>query len=147
MSETLLQQYGLFLIGAGLSLALLLILFLLLRRNAQKQRGLRPAAAAIAIENEAELAQAQAPSLQNEADNSGAQPMAEEAGGFKLFKRKKSSDKAKNPKDSAENVARLVDIEQEMLAIRELFRTGQISRSVYVAETKALYETARLVQK
>jgi len=42
---------------------------------------------------------------------------------------------------------RLVDIEQEMLAIRELFRQGEISRSVYVAETKALYETARLVKE
>ena len=47
---------------------------------------------------------------------------------------------------SQDDLARLVDIEQEMLAIREMFRQGEISRSVYVAETKALYETARLVK-
>ena len=146
MSETLLQQYGLFLIGAGLSLALLLILFLLLRRNAQKQRGLRPSAAAIAIENELESAHQEIQVTSPDADDTGALP-ADDAGGFKLFKRKKSASKSQKSKNTAENVTRLVDIEQEMLAIRELFRTGQISRSVYVAETKALYETARLVQK
>ena len=146
MSETLLQQYGLFLIGAGLSLALLLILFLLLRRNAQKQRGLRPAAAAIAIENELPSPHQEMPVASPDADDTGALP-ADDAGGFKLFKRKKSAGKSQKSKNNTENVTRLVDIEQEMLAIRELFRTGQISRSVYVAETKALYETARLVQK
>ena len=137
MSEILLQQYGIFLIGAGLSLALLLLVFLLMRRNALKKRGLRPAALAIAEADDEVLVppQVDVPMEEN--------PM-KEAGGFQFFKRKKST-KSK----SAPSVAttRLVDIEQELLAIRELFRAGQISRSVYVAETKALYETARLVQK
>lgn len=142
MSEILLQQYGIFLIGAGLSLALLMLLFLLMRRNAQKKRGLRPAALAIAEADDAPL---MAPQLDNPTQD---KPLADEPvvdnGGFQFFKRKKSK---KSEAPSSDTTTRLVDIEQEMLAIRELFRSGQISRSVYVAETKALYETARLVQK
>ena len=137
MSEILLQQYGIFLIGAGLSLALLLLVFLLMRRNALKKRGLRPAALAIAEADDEVLVppQVDVPIEDN--------PM-KEAGGFQFFKRSKVK-KSKTAPSVA--TTRLVDIEQEMLAIRELFRTGQISRSVYVAETKALYETARLVEK
>lgn len=141
MSEILLQQYGIFLIGAGLSLALLMLLFLLMRRNAQKKRGLRPAALAIAEADEPALVP---PQTEHPADPPREDEAIKEAGGFQFFKRKKA-EKTEIP--SSEATMRLVDIEQEMLAIRELFRSGQISRSVYVAETKALYETARLVQK
>ena len=148
MSEILLQQYGIFLIVAGLSLALLMALFLLMRRNAQKKRGLRPAALAIAQADDAGLLSPVTPddmASDDMASDEGAdEKAAEDVGGFQFFKRKKSE---KNDKPSSGATTRLVDIEQEMLAIRELFRAGQISRSVYVAETKALYETARLVQK
>ena len=155
MREELLQQYGLFLIGAGLSLALVLLLFLILRRNALKKRGLRPTAAAVMAEQddqEADMPETAAARVNqgDEADTS-----ADEAG-FKLFKRKKTANTADTlsdggpdggPKGGADDLnRRLIDIEQEMLAIRELFRTGQISRTVYVAESKALYETARLVK-
>ena len=137
MNEILLQQYGIFLIGAGLALALLLLLFLLMRRAAHKKRGLRPAARAMA-EGGDEVA------LPVVADMVTEEEPVQEEGGFQFFKRKKSQ---KDVTPSSVATTRLVDIEQEMLAIRELFRAGQISRSVYVAETKALYETARLVQK
>ena len=137
MNEILLQQYGIFLIGAGLALALLLLLFLLMRRAAHKKRGLRPAALAMADEAEEAVLPVVADDVKEE------EPVQEE-GGFQFFKRKKSQ---KDVTPSSVATTRLVDIEQEMLAIRELFRAGQISRSVYVAETKALYETARLVQK
>lgn len=151
MREELLQQYGLFLIGAGLSLALVLLLFLILRRNALKKRGLRPTAAAVMAEQddqEADMPETAAARVNqgDEADTS-----ADEAG-FKLFKRKKTANTADalsegGPEGGADDLnRRLIDIEQEMLAIRELFRTGQISRTVYVAESKALYETARLVK-
>ena len=70
----------------------------------------------------------------------------DEADGFQLFKRKSNPTNA-NPAQALDDMKRLIDIEQEMLAIRELFRQGEISRSVYVAETKALYETARLVKE
>ena len=44
MSEMLIQQYGIFLIGAGLSLVVFLLLFLILRRRAAKSKSLRPTA-------------------------------------------------------------------------------------------------------
>lgn len=145
MNELLIQQYGIFLIAAGVSLVFFLLLFLVLRRQSMKKRGLRPAAQAV---NEAlatnqidepAAAPVQAPSV------AMAEPdKMEESGGFKLFKRSKAK---ASTSVKADNVTRLQDIEQEMLAIRELFRQGEISRSVYVAETKALYETARLVQQ
>ena len=162
MNDILIQQYGIFLIGAGLSIVLFLLLFLVLRRNAQKKKGLRPNAQAAAMAAEALEQQAEtAPQInmgQEPEDTAmagasqDAMPADNENSGFKLMKRqrKKSKDKKadadKSQASSQDDLARLVDIEQEMLAIREMFRQGEISRSVYVAETKALYETARLVK-
>ena len=142
---------------------LLLVLFLLLRRSSQNKKGLRPAAAAIAAEAEAEADQSIEPSLSApagaSADDSGTLTIAVGAetgddadGGFKLFKReskKPAKDKVSKSKDTltkSDIDARLRQIEQEMLAIRELFRNGEITQSVYVAETKALYDTAKLIQ-
>ena len=153
MSDALLQQYGIFLITAGGALALLLILFLLVRRNAAKSRGLRPAALAHNQEAAGDAAPSFAPRLDDAASDTAAEEVGADAGGFKLFKRNaKSSAKAASPEqanadDGANASHRLAEIEQEMLAIRELFRAGEISRSVYVAETKALYETARLIHR
>lgn len=162
MNDILIQQYGIFLIGAGLSIVLFLLLFLVLRRNAQKKKGLRPNAQAAAMAAEALEQQAEtAPQInmgQEPEDmamagaSQDAMPTDDENSGFKFMKRqrKKSKDKKadadKGQASSQDDLARLVDIEQEMLAIREMFRQGEISRSVYVAETKALYETARLVK-
>lgn len=43
--------------------------------------------------------------------------------------------------------SRLLGIEQEMLALKELYQDGQIARDVYVTETRALYKEAEgLVQ-
>lgn len=162
MNDVLIQQYGIFFIGAGLSIVLFLLLFLVLRRNAQKRKGLRPnaqaaAMAAAALEKKAETTPQidMGQGSENQHDTALAQGdmAAEENGsGFKLMKRQRKKSKDKNsgaPRSdtaSQDDLARLVDIEQEMLAIREMFRQGEISRSVYVAETKALYETARLVK-
>ena len=161
MSEELLQQYGLFIIGAGLALVLLLILFLLLRRSSQNKKGLRPAAAAIAAEAEAEkpIEPSLSAPVGASADDSGtltivvgAESGDDADGGFKLFKReskKPAKDKVSKSKDTltkSDIDARLRQIEQEMLAIRELFRNGEITQSVYVAETQALYDTAKLIQ-
>lgn len=155
MSEELLQQYGLFIIGAGLALVMLLVLFLLLRRASQTKRGLRPSAAAIAAEAHEEAVSEpslKAPSLADKDEEAmtiaiGAQDDASQDSGFKLFKRK-SKKPAKSDVVTASDIdQRLREIEQEMLAIRELFRDGQITQSVYVAETQALYETAKLIQE
>ena len=165
MDDILIQQYGIFLIGAGLSVVLFLLLFLVLRRNTQKKKGLRPnaqaaAMAAASLEQETQ----NEPHLETEPtpEQASSDPDAEAGSGFKLMRRQRK--KAKNteaqPSDAqmplknelreddlaTDDLARLADIEQQMLAIREMFRQGEISRSVYVAETKALYDTARLVK-
>ena len=162
MNDVLIQQYGIFFIGAGLSIVLFLLLFLVLRRNAQKRKGLRPnaraaAMAAAALEKEVEatpqIDMGHSSGNQHETALAQGDMASEDDGsGFKLMKRQRKKNKDKNRDAqrsvaaSQDDLARLVDIEQEMLAIREMFRQGEISRSVYVAETKALYETARLVK-
>jgi hypothetical protein len=74
---------------------------------------------------------------------------------FTFFRRKKKSPSTETPpnSDAAENGAGkpetssydeelkvLHDVEQEMLATRQLYINGHISKDVYVAETRALYE-------
>jgi cytoskeletal protein RodZ len=53
------------------------------------------------------------------------------AGGFSFFKRESADAKA----DAA-----LISIEQEMLAIRQLYMDERITKDVYVVETRRLYE-------
>lgn len=157
MRDMLIQQYGIFLIGAGLALVVLLLLFLLMRRQAKKRLKMRPAVEQMLAEDPlltengadsplAQASEANAPlpvpqrAVEEESNN----------GGFRLFKRAKKASSATAALDEAPtgtDLKRLVDIEQEMLALRELFRDGKITRTVYVAETKALYETARLVKE
>ena len=141
MSQELLQQYGILLIIVGLTLVGLLFLLLVLRRRSAAKKGLRPAAAAIADET-AEIAP---PSVSEEPNLAP----KESNGGFTFFKKKKSKTPKKAPisekqtEPDAETLARLEDLEQQMLALRELFRDGDITRSVYIAETKALYNIAQ----
>ena len=146
MSQELLQQYGILLIIVGLTLVVLLLVFLVLRRRAMKKKGLRPAAAAAAMEMADEV-----PMLDETPEPQLAEKNepAKSDGGFTLFKRKKpkASKKAVSSEKQAEldaqRLAKLEDLEQQMLAIRELFRDGEITRSVYIAETKALYDIAQ----
>ena len=66
-----------------------------------------------------------------------------EAQKFKIFKKpKKKSDTLENRK-SIEDDQFLLGIEQEMLATRQLFLDGLISKDVYVAETRSLFVTAQ----
>jgi len=61
-------------------------------------------------------------------------PLSEAAaGGFSFFKRESADAKA----DAA-----LISIEQEMLAIRQLYMDERITKDVYVVETRRLYEKA-----
>lgn len=65
------------------------------------------------------------------------QPAAEAAGEFAFLKR---SEKPAPQTDPA--VDRLAEIEQEMLALRALFQSGEISRETYVSDSRALYNEA-----
>ena len=55
------------------------------------------------------------------------------ANGFSFFKRESTGTKAD---------AELISIEQEMLAIRQLYMDERITKDVYVVETRRLYEKA-----
>jgi hypothetical protein len=64
-------------------------------------------------------------------------PNAKTEDGFQFFKRN-GAEKAQSDDDAA-----LAAIEQEMLAIRQLFTDGHILKDVYVAETRRLYGRAK----
>ena len=137
MSNELIVEYGIYLIVIGLVLVLLLCLMLFLRRRGQSKKQLRPAAAAVADDTKA------LPELPTFGEADTMSGSDEGADGFQIFKKKKSQNKDSKSDDL---VSQLQNIEQEMLALRELFRNGEITRSVYIAETKALYEKAQQVK-
>ena len=151
MSQELLQQYGILLIIVGLILVALLLLLLVLRRRSTANKGLRPAAAAAANlgsdEQSPDAVQMEI-TIQEEPEE-----QTKTDGGFQLFKKSKSKSSKQRKKSAetagadAEIVARLEDLEQQMLALRELFRAGDITRSVYIAETKALYDIAQTLRQ
>ncbi|WP_438997261.1 hypothetical protein [Candidatus Puniceispirillum sp.] len=58
-------------------------------------------------------------------------------GGFSFFKRESSGAKAD---------AELISIEQEMLAVRQLYMDERITKDVYVVETRRLYEKANALR-
>ena len=49
---------------------------------------------------------------------------------------------SESPPNASAGLARLAEIEQEMLALRDLFQSGEISRETYVSDSRALYEEA-----
>ena len=99
------------------------------------------------------------PVTQNTADNLNENAIAQ-ANGFTFFKRKSStrecaaaplSDTSSGEEDYTSNNAStafgdehvLASLEQEMLATRQLYLDGTISKEVYVSETRALYQKAK----
>ena len=66
-----------------------------------------------------------------------------EGSGFRFFKRKgKAAAAAPDGVDPEDDVF-LLGLEQEMLATRQLYLDGLISKEVYVTETRALYDKAQ----
>ena len=49
---------------------------------------------------------------------------------------------SEQPADGPPALARLTEIEQEMLALRDLFQSGEISRETYVTDSRALFDEA-----
>ncbi len=49
---------------------------------------------------------------------------------------------SEQPADGPPALARLTEIEQEMLALRDLFQSGKISRETYVTDSRALFDEA-----
>ena len=63
----------------------------------------------------------------------------EDSGRFHFFRKP-------NQLPVSDDTAALVAIEQEMLAVRQLFADGHILQEVYVAETRRLYGKAKTLQ-
>jgi hypothetical protein len=69
--------------------------------------------------------------------------VAQPAAGFKFFKKQGKAGAADaGPSDKDDDVF-LLGLEQEMLATRQLYLDGMISKEVYVMETRALYDKAQ----
>ena len=85
------------------------------------------------------LAKSQPAELQNPDEKN---KLAASAGpdGFKFFKRKGTFGLV------ADNDAALKKIEKEMLMVREQYADGHILQDVYVAETRRLYNAAKLLK-
>ena len=49
---------------------------------------------------------------------------------------------SEQPADGPPTLARLTEIEKEMLALRDLFQSGEISRETYVTDSRALFDEA-----
>ena len=65
------------------------------------------------------------------------------AGGFRFFKRKSKAVAEDVPAESLEDDVFLLGLEQEMLATRQLYLDGLITKEVYITETRALYDKAQ----
>ena len=65
------------------------------------------------------------------------------AGGFRFFKRKSKATGDDATSQSVEDDVFLLGLEQEMLATRQLYLDGLITKEVYVTETRALYKKAQ----
>ena len=65
------------------------------------------------------------------------------AGGFRFFKRKSKATDDDATLQSVEDDVFLLGLEQEMLATRQLYLDGLITKEVYVTETRALYDKAQ----
>ena len=147
---------------AGLGVVIILLLFLVAqsqskrnqKRNAAKLAepmvlsekvrvtDSEPSVAPTKEANEQELAANDAAAAGNAADFKNAVPVATLDGFvFHHRKSKKSVAEANLHHEDPERV--LVAIEQEMLATRQLYLDGVISKEVYVSETRALYGKAQ----
>ncbi|MGC6518976.1 MAG: hypothetical protein ACON37_03000 [Candidatus Puniceispirillaceae bacterium] len=105
------------------------------------------------IGKDAPLAPSPSTADRNEAASSVAGPVADPestpASGFRFFKKKTksaaqtTSQTAARSADDIDDDIYLLGLEQEMLATRQLYLDGLITKEVYVTETRALYDKAQ----
>ena len=63
--------------------------------------------------------------------------------GFQFFKKTNRDRSRSKPNGNIEDDVYLLGIEQEMLATRQLYLDGSISKEVYIAETRSLFQKAQ----
>lgn len=91
------------------------------------------------IAGDGDVAAAAAPATRQDTAPS---PPTGEGSGFRFFKRKGKEAAASSDGEPEDDVF-LLGLEQEMLATRQLYLDGLISKEVYVTETRALYDKAQ----
>ena len=148
-------------LGTLLALLALLVIWLVVRLRRARKAGQAPAqdmpeitfndvTAQAAAEAQANPAHEDSPEDKGAEDKGADMPadrapdeVPQPAAGFKFFKkRSKSEAESAKPVDPEDDVF-LLGLEQEMLATRQLYLDGLISKEVYVTETRALYDKAQ----
>ena len=117
----------------------------LMEAEPEIEPGIEPGRAAHAAHN---VAAAQAASAPEAAAGEAKTPSDGErgeapAGSFRFFMRKPKVAADGSSSQSVEDDVFLLGLEQEMLATRQLYLDGLITKEVYVTETRALYDKAQ----
>tara|TARA_X000000950_G_scaffold288074_1_gene403151 strand:- start:2382 stop:2948 length:567 start_codon:yes stop_codon:yes gene_type:complete len=76
-------------------------------------------------------------------DDTAHDEVSQPAAGFKFFKRRSKAGTGEAGQTDPDDDVFLLGLEQEMLATRQLYLDGLISKEVYVTETRALYDKAQ----
>lgn len=113
------------------------------RIEAEAEPEIEPAAAPQAAPQMAVQDSVAASSADDEASPIDGERGEAPAGGFRFFKRKSKATGDDATSQSVEDDVFLLGLEQEMLATRQLYLDGLITKEVYVTETRALYDKAQ----
>ena len=130
LARLLADDQGRYIFG-GIVLVLLLMLLWLVMWLGQRLAGGKSKSALAETDDDAGATSRQKGAMASTADDDG--------GRFHFFRR------ASQPPVS-DDTAALMAIEQEMLAVRQLFADGHILQDVYIAETRRLYSKAKMLQ-
>ena len=113
------------------------------RIEAEAEPEIEPAPAPQAVPQMAVQDSVAASSADDEASPIDGERGEAPAGGFRFFKRKSKAAGDDATSQSVEDDVFLLGLEQEMLATRQLYLDGLITKEVYVTETRALYGKAQ----
>ena len=113
------------------------------RSEAEAEPEIEPAPAPQAAQQMAVQHSVAASSADNEVSLIDGERGEAPAGGFRFFKRKSKATGDDATSQSVEDDVFLLGLEQEMLATRQLYLDGLITKEVYVTETRALYDKAQ----
>lgn len=145
-------------LGTLLALLALLVIWLAIRLRRAKKAGEQPVKKDTPeITFDDVTAQAAADMPAGQAQDGGAQgevaadmpaglapdEVPQPAAGFKFFKKSARGEAGSATAADPEDDVFLLGLEQEMLATRQLYLDGLISKEVYVMETRALYDKAQ----
>jgi len=144
------SPYHLSMIALLAGLLSLLVLWLFVRLYNERRAGRQAAKGEAEITLSDVAAQAAADAQANsgvhvgeKADGHALDESSRPTDGFQFFKKRGKPNTGEARTSDAEDDVFLLGLEQEMLATRQLYLDGLISKEVYVTETRALYDKAQ----